>query len=97
MLNNFSKVFPTVCKKKKGATQSQSTFVKLFSEVMIAFLVCFFIKTEVAFFWGYSRYSYSTLGIFGVFLFRNSPKRMHPECAKFSWVHFKEQLEMSPC
>ncbi|RMX37071.1 hypothetical protein pdam_00016443, partial [Pocillopora damicornis] len=31
VLNNFSKVFPTVCKKKKGAAQSHSSFVKLTS------------------------------------------------------------------
>ena len=31
VLNNFSKVFPTVCKKKKGAAQSHSPFVKLTS------------------------------------------------------------------
>ena len=42
VLHNFSKVFPTVSNQtKKGATQSQSTLVKLSSEVRIAFLVFF--------------------------------------------------------
>ena len=43
MLNNFSKIFPTVCKQsKKGAPQNQSAFVKLSSEIKLhsQYVVC---------------------------------------------------------